>query len=141
MEKRDDLDLENLAMPKCFCDSKAMADIKPPKEGGLTDDEIAAMFPDYDDCMKIINECIYDATVYGALGFSLLRMRKLQFDRMKALFGFPSDHDCFTWIETHNAHDPEAVEKLVSDALRTGKWKELPDELQPMYHDRKKGLT
>lgn len=43
MAGRDDLDLENLAMPACFSDPKAMAAIKPPKEGGLTDEEIAAI--------------------------------------------------------------------------------------------------
>lgn len=57
---------------------------------------------------------------------------------MKALLGLEDDYACFEWIEQHDKGDPAAVEMLITDALRTGEWRELPDELHVEYHVRKK---
>ena len=47
---------------------------------------------------------------------------------MRTLYG----DDRYAWPN----YDPQAGELLLRDALRTGKWKELPDELQDEYHHR-----
>ncbi len=136
---KNELSLENLAMPKGFYDPKALAEIKKPDEW-RKHDEIAADMPKYDTELKRINECIYNGTLYTALGTGWMRTRRAQLERIKALFGLPDDEACVPWFNTHMRGDPDTVEKLVADALSTGKWEELPDELQPIYRQRKEAL-
>lgn len=136
--------LEELSMPACFTDPKALAQIPhfdPDTDPGLTDEEIAAMFPDYDVDLKDINYCIYDSCLYSSTGFGYLKVRRRQLERMKSLLGLPDDKACMDWFETHGERDPIAGEKLIADALSTGKWKELPDELQPVYWARMGAAT
>ena len=137
---KDELSLENLAMPKGFSDPAALAQISKMNldgSGGLTDEEIAAMDPGYDTELKTINEEIYNGSLYTALGTGWLRIRNAQLERLKFLFGLPDIKACVEWFKTHDRGAPDTVEKLVSDALSTGKWKELPDELQSVYRERK----
>lgn len=137
---KDELSLENLAMPKGFSDPAALAQIKKPGEG-RSYEEIVASMPKYDMDLKIVNECIYNGSLYSALGTGWLGTRKRQLERIKALFGLPDDEACVEWFKTHGRGAPDTVEKLIDDALLTGLWEELPDELQPMYHQRKGDLT
>lgn len=137
---KDELSLENLAMPSGFSDPKSLAQIKkmdPDGRGGLTDEELAAMDPGYDTELKIINECIYNGSLYTALGTGWLGTRRVQLERIKFLFGLSDDEACVAWFETHNRGAADTADKLLEDAIRTGKWKELPDELQSAYHERK----
>ena len=50
---------------------------------------------------------------------------------MQELYG-----DDYDELRSYKNADPRVVELLLDDAVRTGKWKELPDELQPEYHKR-----
>lgn len=140
MKKDDELGLENLAMPACFSDPKALAEI--PRmdldDPGLMDEEIAAMRSkcDYDQDMKTINTCIYDGCLYSGTGFSVAKMQKRQVERLKLLFGLSDDTACLDWFRAHGRCDPDVSEVLIADAVESGKWKELPDELQPLYLSR-----
>lgn len=139
MDKHDnELSLENLTMPVCFTDHSAMAEIKPHGGRCMGNAEIKALRRDYSSGMKRVNQCIYDGCVYSDLGLGLMKMRRMQFDRMMSLFDLNCDAACFEWLASHNKGDADVVDALVADALRTGKWKELPDVLQPVYHERKK---
>lgn len=139
-QKEDGLSLENLAMPVCFSDPKALAEI--PRidldEPGLTDEEIAAICPkcDYDQDMKTINTCIYDGRLYSGTGFSVAKMQKRQVERLKLLFGLSDNAACLDWFRTHGRGDSDVSEILIADAVGSGKWQELPDELQPLYLSR-----
>ena len=133
---KDELSLENLAMPKGFSDPAALAQIKKPGEG-RSYEEIVAMDPGYDMELKTINAEIYTGSLYTALGTGWLRTRNAQLERLKFLFGLPDMDACVEWFKTHGRGAPDTVEKLVEDAILTGKWKELPDELQTIYHERK----
>lgn len=61
----------------------------------------------------------------------LFRLRELQSARMQYLFG-----DAYDIYHLPKAEDPDIADILVNDALKTGMWRELPDELQPIYHNR-----
>lgn len=41
-----------------------------------------------------------------------------------------------TLISDRVRRDPRVAELLIQEAIRTGKWDVLPDELQPAYHER-----
>lgn len=140
MAEHDELSLENLAMPAGFYDSRAMAEIKElhEKYSQMTREELMATLPKYSVSMKTVNDYIYRTNLYSGLGLGVMKMRRLQFDRLKSLFGLSDDDACFKWLAAHNKGDSEIVDALVSDALGTGAWEELPDELQPLYHERKR---
>lgn len=61
-----------------------------------------------------------------------LRM-KMWSERCQYLFG-----DNYEKFVFHKPGDPEIVELLLQDALKTGKWQELPDCLQEEYNKRKR---
>ena len=44
--------------------------------------------------------------------------------------------DKYDELNTHGPRDDRVAELLLDDAVRTGKWKELPTELQARYHER-----
>lgn len=88
---------------------------------------------DYDTCMKEANEAIYYGNVpqlipsvktHGISEYS----RKIR-ARLDEIYreGEPK------W---HAPGEKWVVERLLDDALKTGKWKELPDCLQEEYHRR-----
>lgn len=138
MEHQNELDLEQLAMPKGFYDEKALAEIPVmAKEYFKPDRPLVADCDGYSVTAKLINECIYEGNLIIVSGLDMAKFQKMQVERMGALFGIKDRNECRRWLDSHDEGDSEVVEALLSDALYTGKWKELPDVLQPVYHERK----
>ncbi len=79
----------------------------------------------YDFEMKIINT---DIIWYGG---PILDFHRKAYQRMHELYG-----DQYDALIQHREKDPRVTELLIVDAIKTGKWKELPDELQVEYHKR-----
>lgn len=91
---------------------------------------------DYDLALKDVNFAIY----YGAMPFMSDRKMFVDFEkryeaRMRELYGGRYDE-----LKHHSRGDSRVVKILLQDALRTGKWKELPDELYEEYK-RRAGLS
>lgn len=87
----------------------------------------------YSKIAKSINNAIYYGRQIGVFGNprSLMEKRQKQDQRMRNLFHGKYD----IW----NLPDPEnsdVADILINDAIKTGKWQELPDALQPIYHKR-----
>ena len=59
------------------------------------------------------------------------RTRARMAERERELYG-----DRYDEFRGHLDGDTRVAELLLRDAIRTGKWKELPDELQAEYHER-----
>lgn len=139
MKKDDELSLENLSMPACFSDPKALAEIpRIDPDGHLSADAVdTSAICTYDVGMKMVNTHIYDGYVVSGTGTIVPKLRRLQFERMKFLFGLPDDAACYTWLSSHRPHDGVVRDALLDDALRTGKCEELPDALQDEYRIRK----
>lgn len=87
--------------------------------------------------MKSVNECIYYGTelIIRGIGDSIKRDRKIARDRMLEIYG-----DQYDELLVHEYGDPRAVELLLNDAIKTGRWKELPDCLQDKYHKRTENI-
>lgn len=87
----------------------------------------------YDSYMKGINTAIYYGCWSSVSGNSkyVMLVPKMQEDRMHELYG-----DKYEELKNHPAADPRIIELLINDAIKTGKWRELPDELQEEYHKR-----
>lgn len=94
---------------------------------------VASICIDYDADMKCANEGIYFGEVPFVMGTGdhVKLSRKRISDRMHALYG-----DRYEELRHHEPGASWAVELLLNDALKTGKWKELPDCLQDEYHKR-----
>lgn len=56
--------------------------------------------------------------------------------RMRELYG-----DAYEVLKDHESWDARVVELLLSEAVRTGKWKRLPKELWPEYRKRVGSIT
>lgn len=87
------------------------------------------MIADYDVVAKRVNKAIYA----GACPFvsdSVEPMYALYETRMRQLYGNRYDE-----LKNHAFADVRVVDLLLQDAVNTGKWKELPDELQDQYFD------
>lgn len=84
--------------------------------------------PDFDEDMKAINTYViwYGGPILRPGDFS----RKAH-DRMHELYGSEYAALC-----VHDERASHIGELLIMDAVKTGKWKELPDELQAEYHRR-----
>lgn len=94
---------------------------------------------DYDGDMKFINTSIYYGICASRSSTNSDTIRlfdEKQTARWHELYG-----DCYDELLRHKAGDPRVVELLLQDALRTGKWKELPDELQDEYRRRAGNLN
>ena len=90
------------------------------------------LIPDYDINKKSIDSAIYNRTwlrVSGHSEWARTHMDK-QIERMRELFG--KDCDIYTVLSETTI---DIGDLLLKEALQTGKWKELPDELQPKYHE------
>lgn len=89
--------------------------------------------PDYDPLIKSINECIYSGVVMTIRGTDngVHNDQIRVFERMHEIYG-----DQYAELEVHAYGDSDVKERLLQDAIRTGKWKELPDCLQDEYHTR-----
>lgn len=100
--------------------------------------KIKGIDKDYDVWTKKINTMIYHGRTYhsGTTCPQAYHLTKQRWeDRMHDLYGLA--HGSF--VTNCPGGYPNAAELLLEDALRTGKWKELPDELQQEYHERAKG--
>lgn len=89
--------------------------------------------PDYDVEMKLINSTILHGTYLCVSGSGpvVARTRARMAERERELYG-----DRYDEFRGHLDGDTRVAELLLRDAIRTGKWKELPDELQAEYHER-----
>lgn len=90
---------------------------------------------DYDRDMKRINKAIHCKTYIIGFGSPsrLYELKQKWLKRIKELFGDDYTYDRF-FIED----DLDCDTPLLEDALKTGKWKELPDDLQPIYQQKVK---
>lgn len=89
---------------------------------------------DVDGDMKFINTAIYHgetATISCSTMKQFEEFNKKQEDRQRELYG-----DRYDELVQHKYGDSRVVELLLQDAIRTGKWKELPDELWDEYKKR-----
>lgn len=87
---------------------------------------------DYDEFAKRINTMIYECRIdfCGSPEF-LVMARKRYMARLNELYG-----GVLSNIPVHMPRDTYVTELLLNDAMKTGKWKELPDCLQDEYHRR-----
>ena len=85
--------------------------------------------PDYPYYHKrMINEHIYSGTPLLSLSMELVNEWHI---RMQELYG-----NEYKRLYFHREGDPEVVELLLQDALKTGKWQELPKCLHDEYKKR-----
>lgn len=89
--------------------------------------------PDYDTDMETVNAAVYFGYFEGGYNKRSLRLQPKYERRMHELYG--ADYDR---LEHHAKGDPEVVELLLQDMLKTGKWKEFPECLYPEYCKRAK---
>lgn len=81
---------------------------------------------DYSADMHTVNSAIlYGTSLIGTRFFDM------QETRMHELYGSQYDE-----LRQHLARDERVVELLLADAVKTGKWRELPEELLSDYHKR-----
>lgn len=142
MERNGVPSLEELTVLPALLDPGARAEISRMAaeiDSELTIERLRASIPDYDVDMKYINCDIYNSHLACWMGTCFAKMQRLQMDRMMSLIGLPDRKACMEWLGEHSERDATVGELLVSEALVTDKWKELPDELQDEYHARKKG--
>lgn len=87
--------------------------------------------PDYDQFLKSINTSIYEGRFMRLMGVGeeVAKRQKQVWDRMHEIYG-----NQYNKLEVHAPGDPRVIELLLQDALKTGKWNELPDCLQTEYH-------
>lgn len=89
---------------------------------------------DYDKGMKVVNTWIYMG--YASISVSATphihcKIMDMFRERQKFIYG-----ERFEELQGHINRLEEAGEWLIQDALKTGKWRELPDGLQDEYHKR-----
>lgn len=84
---------------------------------------------DWDE--ETINEAIYNGHRLCISGDPvwMFEMEKKYWDKMKRLFG-----PFYKKYVRHESNSLKVNRALLKDALKTGKWKELPKELQKEYH-------
>lgn len=85
---------------------------------------------DYDSCLKIVNEAIYYGGRPHITGTfeALVSCYDLYEKRAHEFYG-----DRYDELVYHDPGDRHIAKLLLDDAVKTGKWKELPDELQSEY--------
>lgn len=87
------------------------------------------VYSNTDFCEESINRAIYggyEPCVSGALQFRV----KVEYPaKMKRLFG-----PFYKRYIHHEPNNPVVNKALIKDALKSGKWRELPKELQDEYH-------
>lgn len=94
---------------------------------------------DYDRALKLMNDGIFNAYYPRIASYSIPggpddwmnRVRCGMPKRLMEIYG-----DRYMELAFHKPNDPRVNELLIQDALKTGKWKELPDCLQAEYHRR-----
>lgn len=94
------------------------------------------VFPssDIDTDLRSFNRAIYGGYMpsYYGLPKDVHELHEMLHERIRVLF---NDRDWMKYLH-HEPGIPEINEVLINDALRTGMWRELPDELQDEYHRR-----
>lgn len=86
---------------------------------------------DYDMESKLMNHDIYAGHMSHVTGTGSFDWILKSHSRMHDVYG-----DAFERLQRHEPGNLEAVEPLLSWAIRTGRWRELPDCLQDEYHRR-----
>lgn len=136
MAKNDDLSLSGLSMPELdttglkarfeasMAESEEYMRLYGAKKGWEKYCEDKHIFADHNVLKKDMNEAIYEGRIF-------YERRMEQNLRMMELFG-----DEYEILKNRGPRDSRVAELLVEDAVRTGEWKELPDELQVLYHER-----
>lgn len=86
---------------------------------------------------RLMNGAIYDGTWLRVSSDyrATMELRAKQDARMHELYG-----DRYDELREHGPDDPRVAELLLEEALRTGDWKVLPEELHEEYHKRAKGM-
>ena len=88
--------------------------------------------------MQSINSHIYAgmSIVEGYVGCDPYAIKDLVTKQeMRELYG-----DNYNRLKDHKPYDLEVADLLINDALKTGKWKELPQCLYDRYHAEKEKL-
>lgn len=114
-------------------DDRLVAELKQKYGDDWLEHYVAAMVCDFDTMAKWVNVCIYKGSLVHTLddpGFDEELARRYK-ERTRYLYG-----DMYDKLIHHEKKDRRVAELLVMDAIKTGKWKELPDELQSEYHNR-----
>ena len=88
------------------------------------------LIPDYDIMLKTVNKAIYAGREPSFVGYESdwREYQKLYVERTHALYGSRYDE-----LVYHSMGDSRVAELLLQDAVKSGKWKELPDFLQKEY--------
>lgn len=88
-------------------------------------------FSDVDSIEETINEAIYNGHRLCVSGSPdiIIELHNGYWQKMKRLFGFS-----YKRYIRHEPNNPKVNKALLKDALKSGKWKELPKELQDEYH-------
>ncbi len=86
---------------------------------------------DYDLDEKNINDAIYHGCTLCLTGDpeAVSCIENKYIEKMKRLFGKSYKRHIF-----HKSNDTKVNKLLIRDAIKTGMWKELPNELQEEYH-------
>lgn len=84
---------------------------------------------DIDSDEKLVNLHIYDGCMPFVTGILAFHYQDLYLKKLKRLFG-----PFYKRYINHKPNDPKVNKALIKDALKSGKWKELPKELQGEYH-------
>lgn len=78
---------------------------------------------------RTINRSIYEGHEPCITGLDVVQIQTLYYAKMKRLFG-----PFYKRYVNHKRGDPKINKALIKDALKSGKWKELPECLQGEYH-------
>ncbi len=80
---------------------------------------------------RSVNEAIFEGHRLFVMGNPLMvaEIETLYWKKMKRLFG-----PFYKRYVNHKTNDPRVNKALIKDALKSGKWRELPKELQGKYH-------
>ena len=94
---------------------------------------VAATNPSHDIDLDeaSVNRAIFEGHRLVIFGhpWVIAKIEKLYWEKLKRLFG-----PFYKRYVNHKANDPRINKALIKDALKSGKWKELPTELQDEYH-------
>lgn len=84
---------------------------------------------DWDE--ETVNEAIYNGHLLCVSGDPVwaAKIENKYWDKMKRLFG-----PFYKRYVHHEHNDPKVNKALLKDALKSGKWRELPKELQKEYY-------
>lgn len=87
---------------------------------------------DYDWQLRVLNEGLYHGSMPMVSGTSefAARVHYLYHEREREVYGSMYDE-----LVGHAYGDERVARLLVEDSVKTGRWKELPEELHGLYKD------